>query len=204
LIILRYLSCPSQTELKLLTSLVSLFDAYIYNPYLHHLTNSSQQSQKNDNPPYPAIRALPGAIDTQINALYSTLMTLLANYQRWIRNLTTFKQTYMTPIMRRIQDSPWIQREIEQTEAALEAAKLASTRSIRPSSTSVTSANAQGHATEQQVALAPPGLAMTAQQVRDVVQWAEKRRALQKGHGNTKSEGNNRRVKGRYKREYTI
>jgi hypothetical protein len=190
--------------LKLLTSLVSLFDAYIYNPYLHDITMSSQQSQQNDNPPDSSMRALPEAIDTQINALYSTLMTLLANYQRWIRNLTTFKQTYMTPVMRRIQDSPWIQREIEQTEATHEAAKLASTHLARPSSTTVNSANAQGHAGEQQVALPPPGLAMTAQQVRDVVQWAEKRRELQKGHGNTKSEGNNKRVKGRYKREHTI
>jgi hypothetical protein len=188
--------------LKLLTSLLSLFDAYVYNPYLYHLTVPSQQSQQSNSSSDSSPRPLPEPIDTQINTLYSTLLTLLATYQRWIRTLTSFKQTHMTPIMRRIQDSPWIQREIEQTEATLEAAKLASTRSARPSSTSINVPSAQGHG-EQQV-LPPPGLAMTAQQVRDVLQWAEKRRALQKGHGNTKSEGNNKRVKGRYKREHTI
>ena len=61
-------------------------------------------------------------LEDTINALYDALMTLLSTYQKWLRTMRDFKLKYMTPIMRRIQDSPWIQREIEQMESTYEAA----------------------------------------------------------------------------------
>ncbi len=106
----RHLSCPSRTELKLLDQLVHVFDAYAYHPYLH-------------------LKLQDGAILTEIgdavNALYDALMMVLAMYQKWLRTMRGFKAKYMLPIMRRIQASPWIQREIEQMDMTAEAAQEA-------------------------------------------------------------------------------
>ena len=106
----RHLSSPSQTELNLLSQLLRVFDAYIYHPYLHLKTTSSNFDI---------------STSATINNLYNALLNLLSSYKRWIRSMSSFKQSYMTPIMRRIQDSPWIQREIEQMEETLGAAQKA-------------------------------------------------------------------------------
>ena len=105
----RHLSCPCQTEHKLLTQLLEVFDAYVYNTYL--------QLKIKD------IRPLDFHFETLVNNVYDTLMTLLSTYQKWWRSMEAFKADYMTPIMRRIQGSPWIQREIEQMESTIEAAR---------------------------------------------------------------------------------
>jgi hypothetical protein len=96
--------------------------------------------------------------------------------------MSAFKATQMTPIMRRIQDSPWIQREIEQMETTYEAAK-----------TVLCSTN------EEQVR--PPGLLLQQEQVMAAAKVGERRAMSSASKVPPKV---NVRVKSRFKREHTI
>jgi hypothetical protein len=103
---LRHLSLPSPAESDMLSGLLTLFDAYVYSAFLH----------------FPRYR-FPQALSTRINDLYNAFLTLVTSYSTWLRLMTHLKQTYMTPILRRIQDSSWVKTEINQMEEALEACK---------------------------------------------------------------------------------
>ena len=103
-----HLSCPSHTELRLLDQLLLVFDAYVYHPYLQLSLQDARTFESN--------------VENAVHSVYDVLMTLLATYQKWLRVMRDLKTRYMAPIMRRIQDSPWIQREIEQMESAYETA----------------------------------------------------------------------------------
>lgn len=50
--------------------------------------------------------------------------SLLTTYKHWLETSYLFRSTYMAPLMRRIQDSPWVRREIEQSEVTMEMARL--------------------------------------------------------------------------------
>ena len=101
-LIIAHLSLPSRTEHNLLDALLPLFDAYIYSPYLH-LPRHHFSTTCSD----------------QTNALYNTLSSLIHAYSTWIEHMQHIKDHYMTPLIRRIQDSSWVKREMEQMEDAL-------------------------------------------------------------------------------------
>ena len=112
-LILKHLSLPSLTGHSLHSDLLPVFDAYIYSPYLHLPRHHF---------------SLAGS--TRINELYDALNTLINTSSTWLRTIGRLKEQHMTPILRRIQDSSWVQTEITQMEDALEACNRMNSKPI--------------------------------------------------------------------------
>lgn len=110
----RHLSVPSATEYRLLKSLVGVYDAYIHFP-LVQLTGTKDQS---------IMSSYPELIRNVVADLSTAMHGLLTTYKHWLQTSYLFRTTYMAPLMRRIQDSPWVRREIEQSEVIIEMARL--------------------------------------------------------------------------------
>ena len=102
----------------MLEHLVNLNDAYVFEPYLY-LTRGSVLLTKSP---------LSAPIRNIINDGVAALHDLCRTYDRWVCGMHDLRIRYMIPLMRRIQESPWIRREIEQSEATLEIARLSLAR----------------------------------------------------------------------------
>lgn len=112
-LITKSLSLPTFTEHRLLHSLLALFNAFVYHPLLH-LTSTTA-----------ARLPFPSAISDAIHNVYDLLCALISTYWTWISSLEHLKQTTLVPLVRRIQESNFVKREIEQTESILASAREA-------------------------------------------------------------------------------
>lgn len=101
----RYLNLPSLTEFRLISSLIQLVHAYIYQDYLQNHPSADE------NP------------HTQVHNLTITTHAFVTAYKAWLHTLSHFRTTYMSPLLRRIQESDWVRREIEQSESTIAMAK---------------------------------------------------------------------------------
>lgn len=110
----RHLAVPSLTEYNLLESLNHLHDAYVSVPFIQ-LTKTTALSPQT---------MFPDIIRNAVVDLTVTLHSLLTTYKSWLRSLHRLRTDYMTPLLRRIQASPWVRREIEQAEVTIEMARL--------------------------------------------------------------------------------
>ena len=111
-LITRHLSLPALTERKLLDSLLALFDAYIYNPFLH-LTSPDSHT------------VIPADIRNAIHNLYDAICNLVTEYHKWLTAMRDLKSHYLTPLVVRIEESTFIQREIEQSESIINSTRAA-------------------------------------------------------------------------------
>lgn len=111
----RHLTLPSVTECNILESLVQLHDTYVLSPFLHNATKSFSSN--------PARPTHPPLIREAISSLTNALHSLALSYKQWLRTLHRFRKTSLDPLLRRIQDSSYVRREIEQSETTLETAR---------------------------------------------------------------------------------
>lgn len=96
----RHLALPSHHEKVLLEQLAHTFDAYVYSPFLVLL----------------GLEELDVEIEDNINELYDTMMTLLHNYNVWMRDMRKLKENYTQPLIRKIRKSPEILLDIAEAE----------------------------------------------------------------------------------------
>ena len=110
----RNLALPSLSEYSLIEALIQVHDAYVHDTYLQ-LTNRGAPTAES---------MLSTTLRTMIDDLTTTVHNLLIVYERWLRASQLFRATHMLPLLRRIQDSPWVRREIEQLEINIEMARM--------------------------------------------------------------------------------
>lgn len=110
----RHLAVPSAAEYRLLEGLVRVYDAYTQYPFVQ-LTGTEAPTTTST---YPEL------IRNVVADLSTTVHGLLTAYKHWLQTSYHFRTTFMAPLMRRIQDSPWVRREIEQSEATIDMARL--------------------------------------------------------------------------------
>ena len=109
-LITKHLSLPALTEHRLLESLLTVFDAYVYNPFLQ-LT-----CPKSDT-------VVPSVIRNAIHNLYDVVCQLVTTYHKWLAAMRSLKSNYLAPLMRRVEESTFIQREIKQSEGTISVAR---------------------------------------------------------------------------------
>ncbi|OAP54153.1 hypothetical protein AYL99_11688 [Fonsecaea erecta] len=103
-LITMYTTSPCRTEKTTLEDLVHLFNSCVYRAFLQLLGTQNID------------------IDVQgaINGLYDLLMTLLHDYNRWMRGMDDIEESYMRPLMDRIRSSPEVLEEIWREESLRE------------------------------------------------------------------------------------
>ena len=111
-LITKHLFPPTLSERRLLDSLLAVFDAYVYNPFLH-LTSPDCHM------------VIPSDIRNALHNLYETLCELVSAYHKWLTAMRNLKSHYLTPLMRRVEESTLIQQEIEQSESIKSSARAA-------------------------------------------------------------------------------
>lgn len=97
----RHLAIPSRQEKDMLEHLTHIVDGYVYSPFLVLLS----------------LEEVDVKIEDTINELYDTLMTLLHNYNVWMRKMREVKENYTQPLIRKIRKSPEILLEIAGAES---------------------------------------------------------------------------------------
>ncbi|RMZ76820.1 hypothetical protein DV738_g4662, partial [Chaetothyriales sp. CBS 135597] len=103
-LISAHLTLPCRRSFRVLSALLTVFDAYVYSAYLH-----LSQCRQNLTP----------ACARRINAIYDALQTLISSYRQWLGALHGLGSRYMTPLLRQIKESAKVQAEIAQRRAAL-------------------------------------------------------------------------------------
>ncbi|OCT48050.1 hypothetical protein CLCR_04214 [Cladophialophora carrionii] len=100
-LVAQYVSLPCRTEKTFLEELTHVFDAYVYNSFLELLTLEKVDTDVQD----------------AMNRLYDVLMSLLHNYNIWMKEMRDLRENHMHPIMRRIRACPEILRDIAEAES---------------------------------------------------------------------------------------
>lgn len=113
----RNTSLPSKTEARILESLVHLYDAYVYNPFLRHQLGRNLSSRTSE----------------LLNNIYHHLMDWLAQYQRWCRDMSDLRKRYMKPLLDCMATSPIAQEDLRDLQERLSQARSVLTKPIRMS-----------------------------------------------------------------------
>lgn len=103
----RNLALPSKRELDVLESLVFLFDAYVYNPFVQLYTFDHFDKQT----------------FSMINDMYDNLMRWLQNYKEWCKGMTDIQEQYMRPLVDRLSKSESAKAELADFRLRLSKAK---------------------------------------------------------------------------------
>lgn len=110
----RNVSLPSKRELGLLKSLVLLYDAYVYNPFLQLYTVDHFDKQTFN----------------MINDLYDTLMKWLQNYKEWCGAMAHLQSCYMQPLIQELSKSGSAKAELADFKSRITEAKSVLNRPI--------------------------------------------------------------------------
>ena len=101
----RHTKLPSQATVDVLHVLATVYDAYVYQPFLvdGSMVNTDSEAQ------------------LQLHGLYDAIMSLLTKHQQWCRSMRVLKKDHLKPALESILNTPTVVHSMIEDEAAMKA-----------------------------------------------------------------------------------